>query len=345
MDNIVFSLQHTGGISVYWYEILKRLCSDPAFEVIMLEYTSAKHNMFRQLLDVKSRSISLDGVMPIQIARFLPAQIPFDVSADAVFHSSYYRSPSKKLKTIVTIHDWIYKIFGQGLKDYIHVKQQVDAVKASDTIVCISKSTLKDTIKYGNIDNKNIHVVYNGYSEIYRQNISVHKKKQVIFVGSRQPYKNFDKAVQSVSLVRDKDVSLAIVGPPLSSDEIIMLEQYIPSRYNFYGRVSNEKLNQLYNESISLLYLSEYEGFGIPVAEAMAAGCPVICLNRSSLPEVAGDAGILLDGAKPEAIANNIDEMIRNQLFYQDLVNSGLKQSGNFSWDITYQQLRKIYLS
>ena len=345
MDNIVFSLQKAGGISVYWYEILKRLCADPRFEVIMLEYDSAKENIFRQQLDVNCKIIRLDSAVPIQLARFMPVKLPAWVRDDAVFHSSYYRWPSRKLKNIVTVHDWIYKIYGHSVKDYLHVKQQIDAIKKADIVACISKSTLNDTSKRVDLTNKEVRVIYNGCSDVYRILPGVEKKQQVLFVGGRQVYKNFDKAVESINLLADKAVSLGIVGAPLNTDEAAMLQNKLPNRYKSYCRVSNEELNMLYNQSIALLYLSEYEGFGIPVAEAMAAGCPVICLNRSSLPEVAGKAGIMLDKADVALVAESINRMTTDGAYYQELIRCGLKQAGRFSWNKTYNRLSELYLS
>ena len=344
MDNIVFSLQKAGGISVYWYEILKRLCADPRFEVIMLEYDSAKENMFRQQLDVKCKIIRLDSAIPIQLARFMPVKLPDWIRDDAVFHSSYYRWPSRKLKNIVTVHDWIYKIYGHGVKDYLHVKQQIDAIKKANIVACISKSTLNDTSKHVDLTNKEVRVIYNGCSNVYRILPGVEKKEQVLFVGGRQSYKNFDKAVESINSLADKEVSLGIVGAPLNADETAMLQNKLPSRYKSYGRVSNEELNKLYNQSIALLYLSEYEGFGIPVAEAMAAGCPVICLNRSSLTEVAGKAGILLDNVTPKFVADVIHRLDKDSLYCKRRKDAGVVQSKCFSWNVTYAQMSQLYL-
>ncbi|HDW2027942.1 TPA: glycosyltransferase, partial [Enterobacter ludwigii] len=116
----------------------------------------------------------------------------------------------------------------------------------------------------------------------------------------------------------------------------------IPGRYKHLGRVSDEELNSIYNRVFCLLYPSLYEGFGIPVIEAMRSGCVVIAVNVSSIPEVAGDAAILLDDPHPAAIAHALKEL-ENQLFYNKLRNNGFTQAKKFSWEKCYKDTLAIY--
>ncbi|MGL4338752.1 MAG: glycosyltransferase family 4 protein, partial [Turicibacter sp.] len=194
-----------------------------------------------------------------------------------VFHSSYYRLPShKELKVITTVHDFTYEKFIKGPAQWVHTWQKNRAIRNSDVVICVSHNTAKDLMQYCPIDPQKIRVIHNGVSDSYHPlgGLSSEQQQDVVFVGARSGYKNFKLTVESVATVAN--LSLQIVGGgSLTKDEIKHLERYLPNRYCWLGRLSDEELNKTYNQAYALLYPSSYEGFGIPVIEAMRAGCPV----------------------------------------------------------------------
>ncbi|RYX96534.1 glycosyltransferase [bacterium] len=133
---------------------------------------------------------------------------------------------------------------------------------------------------------------------------------------------------------------LKIIGSPLKKSEIDFLNQIIPERWSVESNIDNAKLNSFYNNAFALLYPSSYEGFGIPILEAMKAGTPFIALNNSSIPEVAGNAGILLDSLNIEDFMNALHKISLNRL---NLIEKGFIQSQKFSWDKCFQQTLKVY--
>lgn len=154
-----------------------------------------------------------------------------------------------------------------------------------------------------------------------------------------QVIKNFDVAVDVLKKL--PDFSLSIVGGgKLSYEEIKKLESNIPGRYKWLGRLSDEELNVAYNRAHALLYPSSYEGFGIPVVEAMRAGCPVVAVNVSSIPEVAGSAAILTDYADANLFAEAILKVcdMRDQLR-----KAGFEQANKFSWEKCFLETLQVY--
>ena len=199
-DNIIFSGQKTGGISVVWYELLKRIILDARFVCLFIEDSNCKNNIFRKKLSLNNVLIK-KGLL-LKFKKYFNPKI--SLNNKFIFHSSYYRtSNNPNAINITTVHDFTYEYFSKGLKRYIHTYQKNKAIKKSDFIICISENTKKDLLKFVNgVDEKKIRVIYNGVSENYFQLKNVNsnllpfdKNSYVVFVGARNGYKNFNFAV------------------------------------------------------------------------------------------------------------------------------------------------------
>lgn len=264
-----------------------------------------------------------------------------------LFHSSYYRLPqSKKIPSITTVHDFIYERFNSGPRRWVHSSQKYKAIKEAAAVICISENTKKDLFEFmPDIVEKKVRVVHNGVGNSYFPlQMKVKPSTQrpyVLFIGSRVTYKNFAVAVNSLSLLTDIDL-VCVGGGEFTESERRTLETIIPNRYRHEGIVNDERLNYLYNDAICLIYPSSYEGFGIPVLEAMRAGCPVIALNSSSIPEVAGNAAVLLERPEPDLISKAIEQLLDHE-FRQGIQQKGFIQSSLFSWDNCFNNTIKLY--
>lgn len=335
IDGIVSSIQKYGGISVYFNELISRLSTSDS-NALLLEYSD---NQLCKDLNGKG-AVQRVQVAPRAFERYR------DIKSDAnIFHSTYYRLPEKRDRqsVVTTVYDYTYEKFIKGLPRVVHSWQKNRAVQSSDIVIAISESTKKDLMHYSAIDESRIRVVYPSASDNYkvleRDERSV--GDTVVFVGSRAIYKNFDLAVNAVSEIKDKTL-LIVGGGGLTSSELEMLERLIPGRYRFESWLNEVDLNRVFNRAFALVYPSSYEGFGIPVVEAMKAGCPVVASNVSSIPEAAGEAAILLNDICSEGIVSALRDLESAELRSQ-LVDKGIKHCQTFSWDKCYQETLNIY--
>lgn len=346
LDNIIYSLQRVGGASNYWEHVTETLAKDDSFVFDYIERTDGTGNLSRQKL--KENNYLNDDFprkhskLHRRVDRYL--DVRGDFQQPTIFHSPIYRiMKGKNCISVINIHDFTYHKYFKGPEKWINTWQQERAARLADVIVCCSISTKIDLMEYiPEIDEEKIEVVYHSFNNnIFFPRENIQRKKQVVFVGARTHYKNFHMAVDSVAL--NHKVELLIIGKPINEVEKKYLELKLSGRYSVFEFPSSEKIAEVFNESLALLYLSNYEGFGIPIIEAMATGLPVIAKRVSSIPEVAGNAGILLDECNPEIVSSEIDKLILSQKYFDVVSDNSIRQANLFSWDDSMTQLKQIY--
>ena len=348
LDNIIFSLQKSGGISVYWFEIMSNILKQFYTTTFFVEENKPVENLFRdQLIIDNTQIVENNNKLLHYFSRYRTIKIK-NKNEKFIFHSSYYRTLCKSVKKnnqvreVVTVHDYTYERFSSGPKKWVHSWQKKKAIAAADVVICISENTKKDLLHFSpQFSSKDIRVIYNGVSSDYYKILEASSDSSnpfFLFVGSRTSYKNFDFAVKAVASL--DNYHLKIVGGQLSHKEIQLLDNYLKGRWTYLGIISNIELNICYNAAFALLYPSSYEGFGIPLVEAMKAGCPFIALQCSSITEVAGNAGFLMNTL-------SIDQFKEGVAFIQakrdEIIEKGLQQSHLYSWDKCYAEVVAIY--
>lgn len=327
LDDIIFDLQKSGGISVYWQEVTKRVISDQS-------------NNVRKLKTGESR------FLPFSLGRFLPVLANPFKDEPFIFHSSYYRiNKDPRAKNVVTVHDFTHRRLGRGIKNSLFIAQQSYAIKNAARIICVSESTKRDLRQFfPNVNPDKVHVIHHGVSDIFlhrpatSENIKT-EQPYALFVGSRASYKNFDKAVLALA---DLNLKLVIAGAsPLSEVEVSLLNSSLINRWEFIQHPSAETLANLYSKATCLLYPSSYEGFGIPIVEAAACGAPVIACNNSSIPEVAGPSTLLLETPTVELLSEAISRISAG--YWRPDLAAGARHAAGFSWDRCYAETMKTY--
>lgn len=299
--------------------------------------------------------------LPIQAAR-----LRLDL-----FHAPHYVLPMfLPCKTVVTIHDLIHLIrpTGDGLtrtakKIYAEKMIRLAAWKA-DRIIVVSEHTKKDLLSLVPGAEKKVSVIHNGIEwQIGKAPCRFHKTKgdetnrvlgkyglgkgYLLFVGSDKVHKNLGGAVRCARRLWDEfKIPLVVVGVGNEAGRAF-IGPGDPSLFevHFLDQVEPEDMIHIYNGAYILLFSSYYEGFGLPILEAMACGVPVIASNRSSIPEVAGNAAQLVDPDKPEEMIRAARNLLSNALITQEYVERGFQQIKKFSWADAAKKTLEIYRS
>lgn len=342
-DNIIYSLQSAGGITSYWWALRQHFERKSEYRSFGWPNANILGGALQFEPEVGIR-------LPLKVVRYLP--FLRRLTGPAIFHSSYYRvSLQADIANITTVHDFVYEKFRKGLLRRLHTLQKGFALRRSDGIICISENTKRDMLFYfPELDPDKIAVVYNGVSEEFfelDESFAKPEKMQclpaenyILFVGQRSGYKNFPQVVNAVRKI--PNLSLVVVGGgPLSRSERKLIQSLKHKFYHFLG-VPNQHLNYIYNNALGLVYPSSYEGFGIPPIEAMKAGCPVIAGNHSSLVEVIGDAGILLDSPDEDSLVKAIGLLSKPEV-RENLINRGRINAERFSWEKCAQETLRLY--
>jgi mannosyltransferase len=336
-DGIIYSLRSKlGGVAVYFRELVRQaalhgeamqlLLHDPAL-------AAAEFGCAPQQLHCRS-------TRTLERYRSIPALPP------GLLHSSYYRSSVRRdMGNVITVYDFTYEKYASGPAALVHTAQKRRAIARADAVLCISENTRRDLLEFApRFPADRAFVTHLAASEEFTPLADAgipQSRPFVLFVSGRSTYKNFGAAVEAIRLEGSLGL-LCVGGGPFTPAERTLLEARLPGRYAHAGRVDTAGLNRLYNSAVCLLYPSLYEGFGIPPLEAMRAGCPFIALNTSSLPEVAGDAGILLEESGPEPMMQAIRQCMEPSR-RAELLALGLVQAGKFSWSRTFAQTQPVY--
>jgi glycosyltransferase involved in cell wall biosynthesis len=283
----------------------------------------------------------------------------------SLFHSQYVLPPFIPCKSVLTIHDILFEshpeffpeVHRRLLKFFIPF-----SAKRADRIISVSEFTKKQIIQYYGVPEEKITVIYEGASDKFTpikdkdlifSILNKHgiKKKYILFVGRIEPRKNIAGLLKAFDYVKKrvkKDLCLVIVG---NQDKIFqekelfnkIKELQLESDVIFTGGVSEDDLSVLYNGAEILVYPAFAEGFGLPVLEAMACGTPVITSDTTSLPEVTGDAAILINPNSYEEIGESLDRLLNNHILRKELSEKGVKRSQKFSWTEAAKKTIEVY--
>lgn len=355
LDNIIYSNVLQGGVSNYWFELSKYLLNQKEDDISFYEESNSSANFHRQQLEIPLKKIlENNNLKPSFLSRITPIK---HVSDDyLIYHSSYYRplKGATRYDEITTVHDFTHNYFSSFQKRIVHNQLKYSAIKRAKGVICVSNSTYNDLKKFCPISSdQKIEIIHNGVSDDYYPILSFSKSEldflnkkgiqndYVMFVGARTNYKNFLFTVEL--LKENKGLKFIIVGNELTNSERQLFDLNLMNRTNVLTNISNGELNLLYNNAIALIYPSSYEGFGIPIIEAMKASCPVIALDNSSIKEVAGNAGILMKELEISTFTNKIRDLNRNIDYRKNIISLGINQSKIFSWSKCCKETHDFY--
>lgn len=343
LDGIVFGLQAYGGISNYWGRLLRHM---DALQGIDSHVVLPKRLRYAEYdANWHANSTGRKELVPTAVSRYLDVR---DDRRCDVFHSSYFRVPTNtSIRYVVTVYDFIYERYENGPARWVHSWQKLRSIRRADAVICISNATRDDVLRYApEVDPSRVHVVYLGVDQSTffpeRASNSSELENVILYVGQRGGHKRFDLAVEAVAQCRD--LSLGIVGPAPTEPEVKLLDSQLLGRWHSFGPVSSSRLRELYSTAFAFIYPSDYEGFGLPILEAMACGCPVIAAHTASLPEVGGAAAIYAREQDPEMFAAALTQLQISANDRQAAISAGLRQAKKFTWERTFSETLSIYL-
>lgn len=266
-------------------------------------------------------------------------------------------------KKVVTIHDLIPYILPETVgKSYLakFLKEMPRIIELSDGIITVSECSKKDILKFFSIDENKVFVTplaadskykplnKDKCQEILREDYNI-DKPFILYIGGFSPRKNVSSLMIAFSKVRknlDREHDLVIVGANKDEGGLLKelcLDLNIESNIKFTGFVPEDLLPVFYNACEVFAYPSLYEGFGLPPLEAMSCGAPVITSNISSIPEVVGDGGILIDPFNMKNLMYSLEALLNDKTIRDELTSKGLKRAANFSWEKTSEKTIQVY--
>lgn len=352
-DGHIFRWQKTGGISRYFFEIISRLPSEWRPTVLGIEARNGNLPSHSQLeistlSSIKPRRFTQSVKKTWWKSRY--------VQQAHVFHPTFYnltgglKFSEIQCPVVITVHDLIKAKYPHLEGDSVEaVQHQREAISHAAHLICVSKSTERDLLEFYPQTEGRTSVSYHGSSfpicsELQRD--TIFEAPTFLFVGRRATYKNFRMVLGAFARAcqSNRQIRLCLAGPPLNDEERWQIHFLgISDRVVASVFPRDEDLQRLYRSSVALLYPSRYEGFGIPVLEAMACGTLVLASNATSLPEVVGDAGILLDPGNERAWTDCILEVANRGLNRNELLAKGRKRAALFSWDMCAQRHIGVY--
>jgi glycosyltransferase involved in cell wall biosynthesis len=361
-DHQIFSTQVYGGVSRYFYEVMNHLSMCGADFKLSLRYSNNlylkksndssvfKGSTFFDQVNFRGKYRLLKHINALYSVMELKKR-DFDV-----FHPTYYNPyfldyiGSKPF--VLTIYDMIYELFPTmpSSSDRLPEWKKLLANRAAK-IIAISENTKRDIIKIYGIDDQKIEVIYLGNSlnsKLAKEVLNIKlPDKYLLFVGGRHIYKNFANFIKAIAPELKVNKTLNIVcggGNKFAIEETELFKALdISNQVYHYPIVNDEMMAYLYMEAIAFVFPSLYEGFGIPILESFACGCPVIVSNVSSLPEVAGDAAAYFDPYDTVSMNEMVLKVTYDEGLRKKLREKGFERLKMFSWGKTAEQTKEVY--
>lgn len=336
------------GVSVYTYQLLsyfrKKADAETRFRIYLRELPRAD---MPEETDFFKYQVVKGPALWSQV--FLPLHLNLKRGIDAFFSPAHYTPRFSPVPLVVTIHDLAYFYYpNEFLKEDLYklknwTKYSVDQAKR---IIAVSQNTKKDLMTFYQIPDNKITVVYNGFEKkvnretpwpTLTQKYALKKQNYLLYVGTLQPRKNVSALISAFEKFypNNKVMKLVIVGKKGWLYESIFAqaeESGLKDAIIFTGYLPDEDVVTLYKNAYCFVFPSLYEGFGVPLLEAMSYSCPVIASFTSSLAEVGGEACVYFDPEKPLGLVEDL-ESLKDKKLRQELIKKGKERTALFSWE------------
>lgn len=364
IDGIVFGEMTFGGVARMWQEIIPRIHSRGVPMTLLMpvrnNFPTVKSlhghiNIVNDYFYWPKRVFDRDGLRSRLLTQF------YGASDARVFHSTYFTTiDAAHTEKFVTVYDMIYEIFdsinpSKWVKQVLHNKRK--SIENADKIICISENTKQDLLKlFPSTLEEKIAVIYPGVTtlSLNKEYISVSEiaakyrckiisQGYFLVVGRLDGYKNFQVIIDLLHQNHNaRNFRFLCIGGEKTSTVRSIATSYYPENFIFVDFATDEELIVLYRNAIGLVYPSRYEGFGIPIVEAMSQLCPVVCSSSSSLPEAGGEAAFYFDPLSTTELYQRLIDLLNCDR--EKVTTMGLIQARKFSWEKKVGQLVSLYM-
>lgn len=355
-DYKIFYQQQFGGISSYFYNLAKELYkTDNQF----LFYSPIHKNFY--LKNIKKQNIKgnylkflpSSGIKLFEVINHNLTEKFIKNYKPDIIHETYYSQKKYKTKTkiVCTVYDMINEVYPNFFKNHEQISfTKRETINRADKIICISNKTKEDLINYFSIDENKIDVVY--LASGFQNNTSmINSKKKypnhILFVGSRHGYKNYSNFISAYSKSKNLKENFKIIffgGERVGKLDYRIIEQNKLDPHNIiFLNDKQTNLPFLYSNVTALVYPSFYEGFGLPIIEAMSFGCPVISSNGGALKEIGGDGIEYFNPMDVDDISFTLNKILSSNEILDNQIKYGIKRSQKFSWEECTKKTIQVY--
>jgi len=357
-DHQIFSNQFYGGISRYFYELIKEVNTFQETKTKISLFLSnnsylseekiAKYYSFFPEKNSKRKKLFLHRVNKIISILFLK-YYNFDIF-HPTYYDPYFLKYIKSKPFVLTVYDMINeKLKGNYGQNKVVTERKKKLVARAVRIIAISENTKRDLIDLFGTEESKIEVVYLANSLNRVKKIESNMKlpdKYILFVGSRKGYKNFIGFIKSISelIVKEKNLKIFCAGGgSFNKKELKLFDELNIIDRIFQKNLNDDKLAFCYKNAELFVFPSLYEGFGIPILESFACECPLVCSNGSSFPEIAKEGAVYFNPNDQESIKKAVDKVLKNDYLKIEMIKKGKEILKNFSWEKTAKETEKVY--
>jgi glycosyltransferase involved in cell wall biosynthesis len=353
-DHQAFTIQEYGGISRYFYELLTQLHDYPHMEISnSLVFSNNEYIKGNDLLKAIAffKGINLQKKIEAMIAlNEFNSLRAYKREEFDLFHPTYYDTYYLKFKSkkpvVITFHDLIHEKFKQH--DQVTLSNKRKVLHRADHIIAVSQSSKNDMVQHFGIPEDRVTVIHLASSILspVTGSLPTISDNYILYVGGRNEYKNFSFFVSAIAPLLLKDPSIFLYcsgGGKFSKEEQLHFQELKVSHKVRFFPGSDENLTTLYSNALAFFFPSIYEGFGLPLLEAMNCGCPVAASNTSSLPEVCGDAAMYFSPYDQESVLSVAETLVACSHVRETLRQKGFLRAKEFSWQKTAAMTHNLY--
>jgi glycosyltransferase involved in cell wall biosynthesis len=365
LDPQIFSIQNYGGISRYYTQIFNNLSKQEKIKItlplvfsenvylkdsiLLNRKNSFIRNFYNTLnrIGISTRSKKESINRKENYKRLQKKE--YDIFIPT-YYDPYFLEFIGNKPFVLTVYDMIHELFPQYFIDdpFNVTNNKKILVHKASKIIAVSENTKRDILRfYPEVGEENIKVIYHGCSI----KLNIHSKLELpenylLFVGSRNYYKNFIFLIQSIKDLLNQRSDLYLVcagGGDFNEEEVKIIQDLDLTTKVKHIHFEDNDLGTIYNKAKCFIFPSEYEGFGLPVLEAMQCECPVILPHSSSFPEVAGEAGVYYKLNDSVDLVNKIEKTLDNPAFRKEYIEKGKIQPRKFDWEKASNQCLELY--